>query len=157
MRRTAHAEVVKKFGVEIRAKAGLVGHEEVEQRGMNLPGADVRTDRRRQIHPGLREVAAHRGADSLQHHAKRAFGTRLDAGTALDHRHEPLVDLFVAAQARQRDHSRQRLPGAARRRQPGLARLDPQARDRLAAIVEDVEQRTVLLGVGLREAAAARR
>ena len=46
----AHAKVVKKFRVQIRADAWLVGHEEVEQRGMNLPGADVRTDRWRQIY-----------------------------------------------------------------------------------------------------------
>ena len=66
-------------------------------------------------------------------------------------RHEALVRVFVPAQARQRDHGRQRLPGTCATRQPRAARLDPQARDRLAPIIEDLEQRSVLLRVGLRE------
>ena len=66
-------------------------------------------------------------------------------------RHEPLEYLLVAAQACQRDHRRQPLPDTARVRQPGLARRDAEPRHRLLPIVEDIEQRTVLLGVVLVE------
>src|SRR4029450_6717314 len=40
----AHAKVVKKFRVQIRADTWLVSHEEVKQRGMNSAGADISTD-----------------------------------------------------------------------------------------------------------------
>ena len=44
-----HAEVVEKLGIEVRAKAGLVGHEDADQRTVDLTGADVRADRRVEV------------------------------------------------------------------------------------------------------------
>ena len=146
-----HAEVVEKLRVQIGAETRLVGHEDAEQRQVNLPGADVRADRRGELHAGRRDVASFRRTNLAEHHAVEALRAGLDSRATLDHRHEPLEDVFVAAQARQRDHRGQRLPGIARHRQPGPARLDPQACDRLVPVVEDLEQRPVLLCVGLRE------
>jgi hypothetical protein len=71
---------------------------------MDLPGPDVRADRRGEVHAGRRNVAAFRRADMTEHHAMETLGAGLDARTTFDHRHESLVDVFVPAQAREGEH-----------------------------------------------------
>ena len=116
---------------------------------MDCAGAGFGTHVRREVDLERRRISGDAGM--LKEDALDAGRTRREAGAALDHRFQPLVGAFVAAQAGERHDRRQRLPRASRRRPPDLAGFDAQARDRLVPLVEDVEERPVLFGVGLRQ------
>ena len=143
------AEVVQELGVEVRAQARLVCEQDADERAMDRPGAGFGAHVRREV--DLERWRAPGDAGMLKDDALDAVRARRDAGSALDHRFQPLVGVFVAAESGQRHDGRQWLPRASRRRPSDVAGFDAQARDGLVAVVEDVEQRSVLLGVSLRQ------
>ena len=99
-----HSEVVQEFGVEIGAKAGLVGQKGAEERQMNFAGRRPPRGPSAQVsHEATRGRLARRRTSLAEHHAEDAFGARLDAGATFDDRDEPPVHVLVPAQTRQRD------------------------------------------------------
>ena len=98
------AVVVEEFAVHVAADAGFVGHEDLEQGQVDLPGADVSAHPRVQRRFWRRQITRFQGAEMAKNGADGAFGTRLNAGPAGDYRHQLLVFVFVSAQRRQREH-----------------------------------------------------
>src|SRR5262245_44818404 len=146
-----YPKVVKELGVEACAQTRLVQDEELVQAKMNLPSPDLCRNRPIEIRQRRRDMRSCRSTDLTQYHVIGMFRRGLDAGPTLNHWHESLVDVFVSAQARQRDEDRQRPPGAAHPRLTRAAGLDPQARHNLASIVQHLEERSVPLCVRLCE------
>src|SRR4029453_12343675 len=146
-----HAEVVEELRVEVRAETGLVRHDDAEKRQLNLPHARFGADRWNNVEPTQRGIAWLRCADGPQQHSLDADRAWLDARAALDQRYESLVLVLEATQARHRDGRWELVPVLAGQRQSSAARLDPHARDCLGSVIQDIEQRAVALGLGLRD------
>ena len=136
-------EVVQELGVERRTDAGLVPDDDLEQRLMHAASACLGRDRRLQV-DGPRRIEALRRAHGAEHDAGASLGRALQAGPAFDHGHEPLVFVLVPAQGRERNGGRHRCPGRARERSRP-ASLDRHPGGCLALLVQDLEQRAVLL------------
>ena len=87
----------------------------------------------------------------MEQYRLQATRAALDVWTALDHRDELRVDALVPAQTCEGDHRREVVPPASPLRQPCASRRNTHASDDLSLVVEHVQQRSVLLGVGLLE------
>ena len=148
-----HAEIVEKLRVEIRAETGLVGGEGAEQaRG----GSGGPRRRRRivgvEVHPGRRRRRRVPGAPSWRSITpSQTVGAGPNARATLDHGHELLVDVFVTAQAVKVTMVGSGCQAPCDRGSPDVTRFDSQAGDRLAAAIEDLEERPARLRVDLCE------
>src|SRR5262245_43615939 len=85
------AEVVKKLGVEVTPQAWLIGPQDLKQCEVNLSGPRDRGDGGGETHSRQRNVVSDRSANLPKDRDDGILGTRLQTGSALDHRLEPRV------------------------------------------------------------------